>query len=52
MNCNFKTSFILSLAVLFQFTLIAQNGYEIKLKIDGFDQEQVHLGYFYGDKNT
>ncbi|MEM9991202.1 MAG: DUF4369 domain-containing protein, partial [Bacteroidota bacterium] len=30
--------------------LLAQDGYDIKVKIDGYEAEEIYLGYFYGDK--
>lgn len=49
----YKTSRFLS--ILFVFLCISVKsfafyGYEIKLKIDGFDQKEIYLGYYFGDK--
>lgn len=40
---------LLALSAL-SFTSFSQNGYQIKIKIDGFGGKEVYLGYFYGDK--
>ena len=38
-------------AVFFlSFSMLAANGHEIKIKIDGLQEKQVYLGYPYGDK--
>ncbi len=43
---------LLALSALFfiSFSILAQGGYEIKIKINDFDQKQLYLGYHYGDK--
>ncbi|MEM6967245.1 MAG: redoxin domain-containing protein [Bacteroidota bacterium] len=43
---------LLTLTALFFLTLsaLATNGYEIKVKINGFQEKQIYLGYHYGDK--
>lgn len=43
---------LLTLTALFFITLssFATNGYEIKIKIDGFKEKEIYLGYHYGDK--
>ena len=32
------------------FSFSQKTGYQIKVNIDGYDQKELHLGYFYGDK--
>ena len=34
----------------FSFTLFGQSGYQIDVKLDNYDQDQLMLGYHYGDK--
>lgn len=44
-------TFFLSLFILFiSAKSFAFYGYEIKFKIDGFDQKELYLGYYFGDK--
>ncbi len=45
-------SYVLILAFLFSNLVIinANGGYEIKIKINGFTQEETYLGYHYGEK--
>ncbi|MEM6319184.1 MAG: thioredoxin-like domain-containing protein, partial [Bacteroidota bacterium] len=47
-----KLRYFFSLLVLtfISQSLLAQSGYEIKVKLDNYDQEQLMLGYHYGDK--
>ncbi|MCP3927627.1 MAG: redoxin domain-containing protein, partial [Bacteroidetes bacterium] len=46
-----KKSYLLYLFLLVSFsTLFASGGYEIKVKIDGFEEKQLYMGYHYGDK--
>lgn len=46
-----KRSLLLVLAALLTMaSLYANGGYEIKVKIKGFDQEEAYLAYHYGDK--
>lgn len=40
------TLYLLTIAAI----LLAQDGYDIKIKIDGYDQPEIYLGYFYADK--
>ncbi len=43
---------LLTLSALFfiSFSIFAQDGHEIKIKLNDFDQKQLYLGYHYGDK--
>ncbi|NJK84167.1 MAG: DUF4369 domain-containing protein [Saprospiraceae bacterium] len=45
-----RTIFIFLLFSLLYVVGQAQDGYNVKIKIDGFDQKELYLGYFYGDK--
>ncbi len=35
---------------IISFSIFAQGGHEIKIKLNDFDQKQLYLGYHYGDK--
>ncbi len=48
MNKNFFLLLLLSL--VFMSNTWQEDGYEIKVKIKGFDQNETYLGYHYGDK--
>ena len=43
-------SLTISLFLLPCFLFAQKIGHQIKVKIDGFDKEELYLGYFYGDK--
>ncbi len=45
-----RTIFTFLLTLLLAFNIKAQNGYNFKIKIEGFNQKEIYLGYFYGDK--
>ena len=52
-----KIYFLPAIVFLFSFLFLLPSlaisqkiGYQIKLKIDGFEKEELYLGYFYGDK--
>ncbi len=46
-----KKYFLLLIPILFFSTIIfGQNGYQIEVKLDNYDQELLMLGYHYGDK--
>lgn len=45
-----KLSLLCALICLSFFTLLAENGHEIKIKIDNYDQNEVVLGYHYNGK--
>ena len=42
--------FTLILISCFSTAIFAQNAYEIKVKMDNYDQKDLYLGYYYGDK--
>ena len=48
MNKNYFLLTLLSL--IFLSTTLPEEGYEIKIKINGFDQKETYLGYHFGDK--
>lgn len=41
---------ILSTLLFISFSIFANGGHEIKIKLNDFDQKQLYLGYHYGDK--
>jgi len=41
---------LLFVFLLSTFSIFAQEGYEIQVAIDGYEAEQLYLGYYYGDK--
>ena len=43
----FTLAFLMALPF---FSFSQKVGYQIKLKVDGFGQKELYLGYFYGDK--
>ena len=45
-----KNFFLLFFLLFTFFAATAQDGYEISIKINNYDQTQCYLGYFYGDK--
>lgn len=45
-----RSIFTLILTILIATAATAQQGYDIKIKIDGFQEEEMYLGYFYADK--
>lgn len=44
------TTVFLTLLALPVFLFSQQTGYQIKVKIDGFEQKEAYLGYYFGDK--
>ena len=51
---NFKIMSRVLFFLFFSFFFLSQSyaffGYEIKFKIDGFDQKEIYMGYYFGDK--
>ncbi len=45
-----KLSLLISFLCLSFFALLAENGYNIKIKIDNYDQKEIVLGYHYNGK--
>lgn len=42
--------YLLSAFLLCTFSALAQNGYQIRVDIEGYQEENLYLGYYYGDK--
>ena len=40
----------LNVFIFFSFSLLGQKGYEIKISLEDYEQDQLMLGYHYGDK--
>ncbi len=45
-----KNLFLLSIAYLFSTFVLADGGYSIKIKLENYPQQQLFLGYYYGEK--
>ncbi len=45
-----RTLLAVLLAGILHLTLSAQEGYRVEVEIDGFTEDQLYLGYYYGDK--
>lgn len=45
-----KIIFLLPVLLLTTLSLVAKEGYEIKVKVDNFEEKELFLGYHYGDK--
>jgi hypothetical protein len=45
-----KSIFLINFLLLTSFFATADSGYEINISIEGYDQKECYLGYFFGDK--